>query len=78
MTRVVLSAELIYQSALRLVDAEGLDALTMRHLAEEIGVATMSLYSHVATKEDLLLGIVNMVTSEIALPGPDVPPWEAL
>ena len=78
MTRVVLSAELIYTSALRLVDAEGLEALTMRHLAEEIGVATMSLYSHVATKEDLLLGIVNMVTSEIRLPGPEDPPWGAL
>ena len=78
MTKVVLSADLIFQSALRLVDAEGLDALTMRHLAEEIGVATMSLYSHVATKEDLLLGVVNLVTSEIGLPNPDLPPWEAL
>ena len=74
----MLSADLIFQSAVRLADAEGLDALTMRHLAEEIGVATMSLYSHVATKEDLLLGIVNMVTSEIRLPDPEVPPWEAL
>ena len=78
MARVVLSTDLIYQSALELVDAEGLDALTMRHLAEEIGVATMSLYSHVATKEDLLLGIVNLVTAEIGLPGPDLAPWEAL
>ena len=78
MARVVLSADLIYEAALRLVDKEGLDALTMRHLAEEIGVATMSLYSHVATKEDLLLGVVNRVTAEIGLPSPDLPPWEAL
>lgn len=78
MSRVVLSADLIFAAALRLVDAEGLDALTMRHLAEQIGVATMSLYSHVATKEDLLLGVVNLVTGEIALPAPDLPPWEAL
>lgn len=78
MARVTLSADLIYQSALRIADAEGLEALTMRHLAEEIGVATMSLYSHVSTKEDLLLGMVNLVTTEIGLPGPDVPPWEAL
>ena len=78
MARVALSAELIYQSALRLVDAEGLDALTMRHLADEIGVATMSLYTHVATKEDVLLGVVNLVTAEIGLPSRDQPPWEAL
>jgi len=78
LTRLVLSAELIYEHAVRVVDAEGLDALTMRHLAEEIGVATMSLYSHVATKEDLLLGVVNLVTSEMRLPPPEDPPWEAL
>jgi TetR/AcrR family tetracycline transcriptional repressor len=75
---VVLSADLIFQSALHLVDDEGLDALTMRHLAEKIGVATMSLYSHVATKEDVLLGVVNLVTGEIRLPGPELPPLEAL
>lgn len=75
---MVLSADLIFSSALRLVDDEGLEALTMRHLAETIGVATMSLYSHVATKEDLLLGVVNLATSEIALPAPGTPPWEAL
>ena len=78
MSRVVLSADLIYASALRLVDDEGLDALTMRHLAETIGVATMSLYSHVATKEDLLRGVLNLVTSEFTLPAPDTPPWDAL
>jgi hypothetical protein len=38
----------------------------------------MSLYSHVATKEDLLLGVVNLATSEFALPSPETPPWEAL
>lgn len=50
----------------------------MRRLAAELGVATMSLYGHVPTKEDLLLGVVNMVTAEIALPHPETPPWEAL
>lgn len=75
---MVLSPDLIFSTALRVVDEEGLEALTMRHLAEEIGVATMSLYSHVATKEDLLLGVVNLATSQIHLPSPDVPAWEAL
>ena len=78
MTRIPLSAEGIYRAALRLVDAEGLEALTMRRLATELGVATMSLYGHVPTKDDLLLGVVNLVTREIALPDPEAPPWEAL
>ena len=78
MNRVVLSPELIFSVALKVGDEEGLEALTMRHLAEEIGVATMSLYSHVATKDDVLLGVVDLVTREIALPPPDTPPWEAL
>ena len=78
MTKSVLSAEGILRAALRLVDAEGLDALTMRRLAAELGVATMSLYGHVPTKDDVLLGVVNLVTGEIRLPGPETPPWEAL
>jgi AcrR family transcriptional regulator len=78
LARVILSADLIFSSALRLVDEEGLEALTMRHLAETIGVATMSLYSHVATKEDVLRGVLNLVTGEFTLPAPDVPPWDAL
>ena len=73
-----LNAEGIFRAALRLVDAEGIDALTMRRLASELGVAPMSLYGHVPTKEHLLLGLVNMVTGEIGLPDPDTPPWEAL
>ena len=78
MTRIVLSPEGILRAALRLVDAEGLDALTMRRLAAELGVATMSLYGHVSTKDELLLGVVNMVTGEIGRPDPATPPWEAL
>ncbi len=75
---MVLSADLIFAAALRLVDDEGLEALTMRHLAETIGVATMSLYSHVDTKEDVVRGVLNLVTGELTLPTPDTPPWDAL
>lgn len=75
---MVLSADLIFSAALRLVDDEGLEALTMRHLAETIGVATMSLYSHVDTKEDLVRGVLNLVTGEFTLPAPETPPWDAL
>ncbi len=77
-TKLSLSAEVIFEAALRLVDQEGIDALTMRRLAGELGVATMSLYSHVANKDQLLLGVVNLATGEITTPEPGTPPWEAL
>ncbi|MGH9264897.1 MAG: TetR/AcrR family transcriptional regulator [Acidimicrobiales bacterium] len=77
-TKPPLSADVIFRAALRLVDAEGLDALTMRRLAAELDVATMSIYGHVPNKDDLLLGVVNLATTEIALPKPCTPPWEAL
>jgi AcrR family transcriptional regulator len=75
---LALNAEGIFEAALALVDAEGLDALTMRRLAADLGVATMSLYGHVPNKDDLLTGVVNLATREIGLPGPDTPPWDAL
>lgn len=78
MTRSPLSAEAIFRAALRLVDAEGIEALTMRRLASQLEVAPMSLYGHVTDKDHLLLGVVNVATREIRLPEPGTPPWEAL
>lgn len=78
MTKVALTAEGIFRAALRLVDAEGLDALTMRRLAADLGVATMSLYGHVPNKDDLMIGVVNLATGELALPERGTPPWETL
>lgn len=72
-----LNAQEIFRAALRLVDAEGLETLTMRRLAAELGVAAMTLYGHVNTKDDLLLGVLNLVNEEIALPDSSVPPWQA-
>ncbi len=76
--RLSLTADAIYAAALHLVDEEGIDALTMRRLAAELGVATMSLYGHVPSKDHLLLGVVNLAAREMALPDAGVPPWEAL
>jgi AcrR family transcriptional regulator len=78
LTRLVLSADVIFRAALRLVDDKGLEALTMRRLAADLGVAPMSLYGHVPNKEDLLLGLVDAATGEMALPSPETEPWEAL
>lgn len=57
----------ILQAALSLVDEEGLDALSMRRLADRLEVATMSLYNHVPNKESLLDGIVELMLLEVDL-----------
>lgn len=63
-----LSRERILQAALRLADQEGLETLSMRKLAQALGVQAMSLYNHVAHKDDLIDGIVDRVVGEIAVP----------
>jgi AcrR family transcriptional regulator len=66
--RTPLSRERVLRAALALADAGGIDSLSMRKLGEERGVEAMSLYNHVANKDDILDGIVDLVFSEIALP----------
>lgn len=63
-----LSREQILQTALHLADEGGLEALSMRKVAQELGVKAMSLYNHIANKDDMIDGIVNLVVSEIELP----------
>jgi AcrR family transcriptional regulator len=63
-----LSRERVLSTALNLADEEGIEALSMRKLAEVLGVKAMSLYNHVANKDDLLDGIVDRVISEIEVP----------
>jgi AcrR family transcriptional regulator len=60
-TRGELSRDQILRAALDLADRVGPDELTMRRLAEELHCGTMTLYSHVASREDLLNGIVGLV-----------------
>ncbi len=55
-------------AALGLADTSGIDSLTMRNLGRQLGVEAMSVYNHVANKEDILDGIVDLVFSEIELP----------
>ena len=56
------------QAAIRLADRDGIAALSMRKLGQEVGVEAMSLYNHVRNKEDVLNGMVDFVFSEIDLP----------
>ena len=66
--RAPLSRERVLRGAVAVADAAGIGALTMRSLARELGVKPMSLYYYVASKDEILDGIVDLVFSEIELP----------
>ena len=69
--RVPLSRERILGTAVELADEVGIDSLSMRRLASELGVVPMALYKHVANKEELLDGMVDLVIVEIDPPLPN-------
>ncbi len=66
--REPLTRERIVEVALRIMDAEGLDAVTMRRIGRELGVEAMSLYNHVQDKEDILDGITELVMGKFEVP----------
>ncbi len=68
--RVPLSRERVLAAAITVADAGGIGALTIRSLADELGVRPMSVYHYVANKDDIIDGIVDLVYSEIELPVP--------
>ena len=70
--RVPLSRERVLQTAIRLADENGFESLSMRKLGEELGVQAMSLYNHVAGKDDLRDGMVDIVMEEIEAPPEDL------
>ena len=74
--RVPLSRQRLLRGAIAIADAAGIGSLTMRSLAQELGVKPMSLYHHVANKEEILDGIIDVVFSEIELP-PDDADWRS-
>jgi AcrR family transcriptional regulator len=63
-----LTREKVLRVAVSLADKKGIEALSMRALGRQLGVEAMSLYNHVANKNDLLDGIVDTVIGEIELP----------
>ena len=66
--RAPLTRSLVLRAAIRLADDCGLAELSMRKLAQLLGVEAMSLYNHVANKEDVLSGMVDLIIAEIAAP----------
>ena len=63
--RMPLTRERVLHAAVELADREGVGAVSMRRLGQELGVEAMSLYTHVRNKEDLLDGMADAVVGEV-------------
>jgi AcrR family transcriptional regulator len=75
--RAPLSTERVLRAGVALADDAGIDSVSMRGLAQELGVVPMALYKHVANKDQLLNGMVDLVIREIDPPAPD-PAWKSV
>ena len=75
-SRAPLTTERVLRAALDLADESGIESLSMRKLGQELQVEAMSLYNHVANKDEILDGIVDLVFSEIDLPS-EPADWKA-
>jgi AcrR family transcriptional regulator len=73
--RAPLSTQRVLRAAVALADAGGVEALSMRKLAQQLGVVPMALYKHVANKDELLDGMVDVVVGEID-PPPEGTDWK--
>jgi TetR/AcrR family transcriptional regulator, tetracycline repressor protein len=77
--RARLSKRAVVERALKMADADGLDALTIRKLAQDLGVTPMALYWHFRSKDDLLEGMAEQVWDEIDVSvDPSIPWWVQL
>jgi AcrR family transcriptional regulator len=71
-----LSRARVVEGALALIDADGLDAVTMPRVAEHLGVGTMSLYRHVEDKNDLINAVAEHVIGDVQVPDGEDDDWE--
>jgi AcrR family transcriptional regulator len=74
--RTPLNREAIVEAAQRVLDREGLDATTMRRVAEELGTAPSALYWHVRNKDELLQFVFDRIAGEVQLPALEPERWE--
>lgn len=74
--RPPLSRDAIVDAALAILDADGVDALTIRRLGQELGTGAASLYWHIAGKDELCELVYDRIMGEIELPTPDPSHWE--
>lgn len=76
--RAALSKDRVLDAAIKIADAEGVAALSMRKLAEALGVQAMSLYNHVGGKDEILDGLVERVMTKIEVPRDEADWWAAM
>src|ERR1700724_1984828 len=74
--RAPLPRDAIVSAALRVLDADGMDGLSMRRVGEEMGTGAASIYWHVRNKDQLLQLLFERVTEEAKLPEPDPARWQ--
>jgi AcrR family transcriptional regulator len=74
--RPALSRQEVLATALRLIDADGVEALSMRRMGTALGRDPMRLYRFAASKDELLDGVVELVLSELKVPAADAEHWE--
>ncbi len=75
--RIPLTRERIIEAAVAIADTDGVDALSMRRLADEFGVGPMALYNHVENKDDLFDGMIDHVFASIEFPDEEME-WKEL
>ncbi len=71
-----MSRDRVLRTAIGLADREGIGALTMRRLAQELGVEAMTLYHYVANKDEMLDGMIDLLAGEVELP-PEGDDWKS-
>ena len=74
--RETVTRDRILETAVEIADRDGIESLSMRRIAQRLGVVPMALYKHVANKEEILDGIVDVVVEEVETPPPDAD-WKA-
>lgn len=74
--RRVFTREAIVTAALHIIDTEGVDAMTMRRIAQELGTGPASLYAHVSGREDLIHLVLDRALTEVRCPPPDPQRWQ--
>lgn len=73
--RQLLNRTRVIEGAIRVADAGGVEAVTMRRVAQELGIEAMSLYHHVPNKDAILDGVVDAVFEAIDLPDSECVDW---
>jgi AcrR family transcriptional regulator len=75
-TREPLTRERIVDAAIRILDRDGLDAVSTRRVAEDLGTGSASLYAHVSSRDELVELMIDQIAGEIEVPAPDPARWQ--